>query len=154
MKRSSFKIKMPAARVAKQYTGTNPSAARVPAVRIADQRTQAVVPLPKQNPLQHAGYMGLVRLLPCDRCGFYRKGLIQFCHSDETKGMGIKSDCRRGWPGCAPHDSIMGCHWVVGSSGRMAQAERRAFEREAGARTRAKIVAAGQWPKRLPFWPE
>lgn len=68
--------------------------------------------------------------------------------------MGIKTDCRLGWPGCAPHDSLMGCHWFVGTSGEMPQMHRRAFEREAGARTRALIVAAGTWPKRLPRWTE
>ena len=136
MKRSEFKRKTPPARPCKQYDGVSPSAARSPAVRVADTRAHAVVPLPKSNPLQHAGYMALVRLLPCALCGFYRKGFIQFCHADEGKGMGIKSDCRLGWPGCAPHDSTMGCHWVVGTSGRYAQAERRAIEREAGKRTR------------------
>lgn len=154
MKRTAFRPKAPERRPARQYEAANPSAPRAPAVRIADQRAQAVVPVPKQNQIQHAGYMALVRLLPCDRCGFYRKGLIQFCHADETKGMAIKSDCRLGWPGCGPHDGLPGCHWLVGTSGQLSKAERRAFERKAGKDTREKVIAIGQWPKRLPKWDE
>ena len=109
-------------------------------------------PIPKENALQHAGYMAAVRLLPCARCGI--SGFSQFCHADEGKGAAIKTDCRLGWPGCGPHHGRPGCHWYVGTSGRMLKAERREFERQAGARTRALIIAAGQWPKRLPLWKE
>jgi len=109
-------------------------------------------PIPKENALQHLGYMALVRKLPCARCGIV--GFSQFCHADEGKGGAIKTDCRRGWPGCGPHNGQPGCHWYVGTSGRMPKAERRAFEEQAGQSTRATIIAAGQWPKRLPLWKE
>jgi hypothetical protein len=103
---------------------------------------------PKSRPIQHKGYMAAVRSLPCYRCGVI--GLTQFCHADEGKGMGLKTDCRLGWPGCGPHGSSPGCHWEVGTSGRMSREERRAFEREAGEATRETVAALGQWPKKLP----
>lgn len=119
-------------------------------------RLDAGVPkvVEKDAPVQHQGYMALVRLQPCQRCGWYRKGWMQFCHADEGKGMGIKSDCRLGWSGCGPHDGLPGCHWIVGTSGQLSKEERREFERWAGRRTRSTIVMNGQWPKRLPKWEE
>lgn len=115
---------------------------------------QKPITTPKDAPVQHQGYMALVRLQPCQRCGWYRKGFMQFCHADEGKGMGIKSDCRLGWSGCGPHDGLPGCHWIVGTSGQLSREERREFERWAGQRTRSTIVMNGQWPKRLPKWEE
>jgi len=154
LRRVAFRPKLPPARPCTQYTGANPSTPRAQPVQISDGKARLVVPLPKENALQHQGYMALVRQLPCARCGFFRKGFIQFCHADEGKGMAIKTDCRLGWPGCAPHDSRMGCHWYVGTSGEMPRASRRAFERSAGDSTRALIIASGKWPARLPRWQE
>lgn len=116
------------------------------------------VPMPKDNPLQSEAYMAAVRQLPCDRCGRYWKGLIQFCHADNNggkggKGLGLKSDCRRGWPGCGPNGDDPGCHWLVGTSGLMSKQERHEFETGAGARTREKVRSAGKWPASLPPWP-
>lgn len=153
MKRTPFKSKLPPPRQAKVYTGANPGTPAVAFARVAAVERE-VVPLPKEKPVQHAGYMAAVRLLPCARCGWFEKGRIQFCHADEGKGLALKTDCRAGWPGCGPHDNTMGCHWVVGTSGRMPREERREFERDAGERTRARIIAAGLWPATLPRWPE
>lgn len=111
-----------------------------------------VVTVDKVNALQHQGYMALVRKLPCARCGVV--GFSQFCHADFGKGTGIKTDCRRGWPGCGPRPGIPGCHFFVGTSGTLPQAERRAVELEYAIKTRALILAAGTWPKRLPLWAE
>jgi hypothetical protein len=74
-----------------------------------------VAPIEKENALQHEGYMRLVRLLPCAHCGIV--GFSQFCHSDQGKGERIKTDCRRGWPGCGPHHDTMGCHYLIGTTG-------------------------------------
>lgn len=110
----------------------------------------------KEDALQHGGYQALVRRLPCARCGWPPPS--QFCHADAGKGQGLKTDCRRGYPGCGPrivggvHEP--GCHWVVGTSGRMKKADRRAFEEQAGADTRDTIFRAGTWPARLPLWNE
>lgn len=108
-------------------------------------------PVPKEEILESAAYEKVVRQLPCDRCGII--GFSQFCHSDEGKGMGLKTDVRRGWPGCGPRPGEPGCHYYVGTSGSMPREDKREFEAEASARTRAKVREMGMWPLRLPAWP-
>lgn len=107
-------------------------------------------PVPKDEPLQHEVYMDVVRALPCARCSIV--GFTQFCHADESKGMGIKTDCRLGWPGCGPSFNNPGCHWYVGTSGRMGKQERRLFEQAAGVATRYIVDQMGLWPAELPKW--
>jgi len=150
MKRSGFKSKLPPRRQAKQIDGYTPRPRPV-AVAVAGPAA-AVVQVPKARPIQHQSYMDAVRKLPCIRCGI--TGFTQFCHADEGKGMGLKTDCRLGWPGCGPHDGMPGCHWWVGTSGSMPREERREFERLAGNATRAAIRFVGLWPATLPPWPE
>jgi hypothetical protein len=136
-------------RVAKQIGAEYNLRPRAVAVAV-EGPARAVVAVPKDAPLQHRTYMAAVRKLPCYRCGVV--GLTQFCHRDEGKGMGLKTDCREGWPGCGPHGDEPGCHWIVGTSGQLSRAERRAFELKAGIATRQQIRSAGQWPKNLPAW--
>lgn len=100
MKRTAFRPKdAPPPRPATRMDGytIRPRPVAVPAVA-ANAPTFA--PQPKVPVLQHAGYMALVRGLPCDRCNWFRKGFIQFCHADVLgvggKGFGLKSDCRLG----------------------------------------------------------
>lgn len=100
----------------------------------------------KENALQHRIYMDLVRQLPCAHCG--RAGPSQFCHSDEGKGQGIKTDCRLGWPGCPE------CHHAVGTQRIYPKVLRRAMEAQMAARTRALITSMGLWPNSLPHWGE
>lgn len=126
----------------KVWTGPMPTP-RAPVLRVVP-RPREVVSLPKENVLQHLGYMNLVRAMACIRCG--KPPRSEFCHADEGKGTGIKTDCRRGWPGCRT------CHTVIGSSGYYPKAVRRAFEEQAAERVRARILAEGAWPKRLPRW--
>jgi hypothetical protein len=109
-----------------------------------------VAPIEKENALQHKSYMALVRKLPCAHCGIV--GFSQFCHADMGKGTGIKTDSRRGWPGCRPHGDTMGCHYLIGSTGTLGQAERRRLEEQYGVRTREAILGGGVWPARLPLW--
>ena len=106
----------------------------------------------KDNPLRCEAYRTLVRAMPCMHCGYPPRS--QFCHGDQGKGMGLKTDDRTGWPGCGPHDGMPGCHWLLGTSGRIPKAERRDLEARYAARTRAAILAAGEWPKNLPLWNE
>lgn len=148
MKRSGFASKLPPRRPVKQIEGYTPRP-RAVAVAVAGP-DRAVVSLPKQDAIQHEGYMAAVRKLPCARCGI--GGFTQFCHADEGKGMGIKTDCRLGWPGCGPHGDLRGCHWYVGTSGDMAREDRREFERAAGNLTREAIRHHGLWPASLPAW--
>jgi len=104
--------------------------------------TSHAAPIDKENAPQHLGYMNLVRALPCAHCGKAPRSV--FCHSDEGKGMGIKSDCRQGWPGC--HE----CHDAIGTQRIYHKEKRRALEAEMARQTRALIEASGQWPKSLP----
>jgi hypothetical protein len=98
----------------------------------------------KERASQHSGYMAAVRGLGyCMRCGLSCRP--QFCHRDEGKGMGIKTDVRDGWPGCAE------CHWLIGTSGTYPKEERRAIEEELGRKTRQAVKADGTWPKSLPI---
>jgi hypothetical protein len=158
MKRTPFRFKAPVRPEATQSTYT--ARPRAVALRVTDTRARLTLslPRPKEGALQHLGYMALVRGLPCARCGFDRRGYVQFCHADILgvggKGLAMKSDCRLGWPGCGPHGGVMGCHWTVGTSGALLKAERHAFELRAGAATRAAILKAGLWPARLPLWTE
>lgn len=114
-------------------------------LRRDDGKARLVVPVPKGNPLQHQGYMNLVRGMACKHC--HRPPRSEFCHSDEGKGTGIKSDCRLGWPGCKA------CHTLIGTDRIYPKAERREIEARFSRETRAEIRAAGLWPKRLPLWP-
>lgn len=98
----------------------------------------------KENALQHRAYMDAVRSLPCAHCGKAPRSV--FCHSDEGKGTGIKSDCRLGWPGCPE------CHDAIGTRRIYSKPLRRALEAEMARHTRAKVMAAGLWPKTLPLW--
>lgn len=149
MKRSGFKPKHPPRPVKTLHSYT--PRPRLVLVGRPAANADRFVPQPKEVALQHGGYMAAVRRLACARCGHPPPS--QFCHADEGKGTGIKTDCRRGWPGCGPHGGEPGCHWLVGTSGRIPKAERREFEARAGVETRAEVVARGQWPKRLPPWP-
>ncbi len=125
-------------------------------VRMMITREMVSVSHPKENVLRSTRYEAQVRKLTCRRCGI--AGFSQFCHTDEGKGQGIKTDVRRGWAGCGPHPegntTVPGCHWYVGTSGNMTREERRAFEEWAAFSTRAEILTLGQWPPRLPLWIE
>ena len=128
----------------------------VPAPPAANAST--FTPAPKDRPVQHQAYMRLVRGLQCARCGWFQAGGIQFAHADAnfgagSKGMGLKSDCRRGYPACGPHDGLPGCHFDIGTGAAMLKADRHAFERRAGAESRTAILDAGLWPASLPMWP-
>lgn len=109
---------------------------------------------PKERPIVSEAYRDLVRAMPCMHCG--RQPRSQFCHADQGKGMGMKTDDRRGWPGCGPDLATgePGCHWLVGTSGRIPKEQRRELEALYGAQTRAAIIKAGKWPKNVPLWRE
>jgi hypothetical protein len=141
LKRTAFKSKSPPPRPVKTYEVHTPRPAPARILRMADTRDRLTV-VPKNAPLQHQGYMNLVRAMPCIRCAHPPRS--QFCHSDEGKGTGIKSDCRTGWPGCAA------CHYAVGTERIYPKHERRALEALYAKQTRDAIRAAGLWPKRLP----
>ncbi len=109
-------------------------------------------PAPKEDVLTSEAYRRAVRGLECMRCGHPPRS--QFCHTDEGKGTGIKTDDRRGWAGCGPHDGQPGCHHFVGTSGTLPKAERRAEDARLAAKTRETLRARGLWPKSVPEWSE
>lgn len=110
-------------------------------------------PAPKENVLRSPAYENAVRALGfCVRCGWV--GRPQFCHRDEGKGIGIKTDVREGWAGCPPHDGLTGCHYEVGTSGTLTKQQRRAEDKRLGAITRAEVLRRGLWPKNVPMWEE
>lgn len=150
MKRTPLKRKTPLRAKPRQHQPTVERSERPMALSPATRRgvyAGTVQPAkPKENLIQHAGYMAAVRQLPCAHCG--KPGPSQFCHSDLGKGAGIKSDCREGWPGCAD------CHYAIGTERIYAKPFRRVLEANYAARTRATIIAAGKWPVRLPLWTE
>lgn len=149
MKRSPFKVQRPPGsrppRAAKQIGEGYTIRPRAIAVAVAGP-ARATVRVPKAAMLQHEGYMAAVRSLPCYRC--HKPPRSQFCHADEGKGTGIKSDCRLGWPGCG------NCHFYIGTVRALGKADRRKWEAEAGRATRATIRDLGLWPASLPAWPD
>ena len=108
--------------------------------------SEAVTASPKENAIVSEAYRKVVRGLACMRCNWPPRS--QFCHSDEGKGMSLKTDDRRGWAGCAI------CHYLVGTSGTFPKAERRALDAEYSAKTRAEVLRLNLWPKNLPKWEE
>lgn len=106
----------------------------------------------KENAIECEEYRAIVRQMDCMHCGV--SGWTQFCHGDQGKGMGLKTDDRTGWPGCGPRDHKPGCHYLLGSTGTFPKEVRRELEAEYARRTRADILGRGLWPKKLPLWEE
>lgn len=143
MKRTAFKTKLPPPRPVRQWTGSLPKP-RSTVLCLVPPKLETVS-FPKEQMLQHSGYMRLVRRLPCSHC--FKLPPSEFSHADTGKGQGIKTDCRRGYPACKE------CHYLIGSTGKLGKAERRRIEDLYGRLTRTKIMLAGTWPARLPLWP-
>ena len=123
-----------------------PARSRAPCKSVMTPVQGMVSTIAKEHAPQHAGYMDLVRALPCAHCGKPPRSV--FCHSDEGKGIGIKSDCRQGWPGCPE------CHDAIGTRRIYPKEQRRALEAEMARQTRALIEALGLWPRNLQRWTE
>jgi hypothetical protein len=104
--------------------------------------------IPKEGAVQSSAYEKSVKALGyCMRCGrSCEKGVLQFCHADFGKGQSIKTDARRGWPGCPQ------CHEIVGRV--LMRPVRRAVEYLLALMTRAAVNEAGTWPATLPQWNE
>lgn len=129
----------------RSYPSAIPEAQRRNAV-FARMDVTAAPPIEKGNHVQHAGYMDAVRSLPCAHCGAAPRS--EFCHSDEGKGVAIKSDCRVGWPGCHA------CHDAIGTRRIYDREQRRAIEAAMARQTRQQIETLGLWPANLPRWIE
>ena len=146
MKRSGFAPKLPRREPTQSTYTPRP---RTPAVAISDGKASLVVPLPKDAPVRSEAYRRLVAAMPCAMCGI--EGYSQAAHADEGKGLGIKSDDRTCFPMCADRPESYGCHTMIGRMGGLSQLMRRAFERDAGSKTRLAIHGNGQWPTGVPL---
>lgn len=143
MKRVGFKRKTPEGyRPDPDRVRSTPSASA--AFRLPVAVEAPVAAIEKEGALQNWRYMHEVKQLPCKHCGKHPP--CDFAHRDQTKGLGLKTDCREGFPLCRL------CHDLLGSSGKIPRDERRALEERYGRETRAQIRAAGRWPSTLPEW--
>lgn len=101
----------------------------------------------KDTPVRSEKYLRAVASLPCWRCGI--QGHTQACHGDEGKGMGLKACDLTAWPGCGPHDGLIGCHAYVGSTGKLGRDERRRLEQQAAADTQVMLIEKSQGDHKL-----
>jgi hypothetical protein len=121
-------------------------------LRIPDTRDRLTIVIKKDRPRRSEAYRRLVGALPCIVCGV--PGFSQCAHPNTGKAMGRKTDDRLSFPLCSTRIAIPGCHALFDQGALFGKDERRAIEPEFGRRTRQKLIAAGQWPKRLPMWEE
>jgi hypothetical protein len=118
--------------------------------RVPNYAGSTTGPAPKDGVVESAAYENAVRALGfCVRCGW--TGRPQFCHRDEGKGAGIKTDVRQGWAGCDDCHALLGGHK---GGGRMPKEQRRDEEDRLAAITRAELLRRGLWPKNVPMWEE
>lgn len=113
--------------------------------------SEAVVTVPKENPVRSEPYRRLVAAGACKACGIL--GFSQAAHVPPD-GRGIKQDDRQTFALCCTRPGEDGCHvrydrWIMFP---------RAEAVEQGLRwaqqTRQEIIAAGLWPARLPMLEE
>ena len=124
-----------------------------PAARMASGLATSVpVVVEKEDPQRSEPYRRLVAAMDCIHCGLKGPGVCQAAHADTGKGAGMKSDDRTCYPACATQPGRPGCHDIIGASGALEKETRRALEVIYAARTRAKVIAAGEWPAGLPMW--
>lgn len=109
---------------------------------------QAVV---KPKPARSPTYREIVASFPCINCGIV--GYSQFAHANEHKGMGTKTDDRKGFPLCADRPEIIGCHTAFDQTTFWTRDEKRALAIRWGAQTRGRVVALNLWPASLECWP-
>lgn len=109
----------------------------------------AIVSRPKENAIYSRPYRLQVAQLPCACCG--RVGYSQAAHPTPT-AKGRKEDDRTCFPLCCTRLLEEGCHVEYDQYRLIPTAE---MDRQAavwGAQTRALIMAAGKWPKNLPYY--
>ena len=129
----------------KQYGASNPSAPRAQPVRVYDGRARLCMPVPKEYVKRSREYLFWVASQPCAHCGLGAPS--QAAHADEGKGMALKSGDDTAFPLCADRPGTVGCHSLIGASGKWSRDERRALEIEYGSKTRAKAIADGAFPE-------
>ena len=111
-----------------------------------------LAPRPKVIPARSPTYREIVASFPCINCGLI--GYSQHAHANEHKGLGTKTDDRKGVPLCADRPSAIGCHTLFDQTAHWTREEKRALAKRWGAETRARVVALNLWPVGLPLWNE
>lgn len=106
---------------------------------------RAVVPAPKTLPKRSEPYRRWVASLRCAHC--HTQGHSQCAHGDEGKGLGIKSSDETCFPACADGPNHVGCHTLMGATGKIPRADRRRLERAYAAETQRMARESGNWPK-------
>lgn len=152
MKRTPFKQRGAARQAATVHRAPERRALTVVpgAFRLAVPVGDAVVALPKLEPVRCEEYRRLVAALPCIRCGIH--GHSQCAHANTGKGEGTKTDDTASFPLCCDRpDGTPGCHGRFDQGAMFGKAVRRAIEPAWVADTQRRIWASGKWPKRLPL---
>ena len=105
---------------------------------------------PKMQNIHSEPYRRLVADLPCKHCGIH--GYSQAAHPNTGKAMGKKLiDDRECFPLCSSRIGVEGCHAKFDQGALFPKYVRRSFELAWAADTRRQIIAANQWPKKLPM---
>lgn len=99
--------------------------------------SDAVVAVPKDEPVRSEAYRRLVASLPCAECGI--DGYSQAAHAEEGKGIGIKSCDLTCVPLCGPRLSTNGCHYAYGQGVLYPRETRRLLEKMNASETRSKL---------------
>jgi hypothetical protein len=110
-------------------------------------RVAAVVSAPKDAPIRDEAYRRYVAALPCLLCGVV--GYSQAAHADRGKGLGMKACDTTCYPLCGTRTGEPGCHWLVGTSGRVPRERRREIEERGGRETQLTLIAMSASDKKL-----
>jgi hypothetical protein len=131
--------------------GRNPIVRAAFAGLAAEKKAAKRVDLPKEDVARSEPYRRLVASMSCRKC--HKPGPNQAAHVPAS-GKAIKVDDRLTFALCADGPGRKGCHpqfdqYLFGDRAwTVRQGELWALE------TRAEIVAADEWPKKLPRWVE
>ena len=104
----------------------------------------------KENPVRSEKYRRAVAALECAHCGVW--GRSQAAHPPPT-GKGIKESDLECVPLCSVWPSgLEGCHILADTYRIKPKGELRPWMLELAKETRAKIFAAGMWPRGLELY--
>ena len=145
-RRTPLRPKAPPPRHARQWEGEAPKVAPARATLRSDTRARMVVPVPKDNPIEHESYRRLVAARPCIACGI--TGISQAAHGP-TLGKSIKADDRSCVPLCADQPGRKGCHGLVDRYVMFNRDQRTEVMASWARRTQEAIVSEGLWPDGL-----
>lgn len=112
--------------------------------------TDLVLVQAKDDAIRCEPYRRLVAAMPCKACGI--QGYSQAAHLP-PEGKGIKQDDRLIFALCCARVGIRGCHADYDQYRMFTRLIAMTVGLAWAADTRRQIIAAGQWPAKLPFYP-